>query len=213
MPIRFLIGALSFFFVSTPLFSSPLYDDIEITSSSDNELSFILKIDNPGRYIFPDDSDSTFTASKAVLIGIPPNSGIALGDVRASEPIPTETRLKSIGSGFAQIDDVFFIRGRKVARIIIYPYRDGVFYSRLELDIKFSERVGGGDSGREIYMSDRAFEAVYEYSLLNFDRFRLWPVYKKAVGFKAAQAAFFGVSEWCATREVSRCVKSVCSPS
>ena len=127
-----------------PLSASELYDQIEIISSDDQGIRFVLSLDDPEKlYHRLSDQDSLYYLGKQVLIGLPPNSYPIITMTRGSEPLDLSELtplLVSYGASSAVIDGVRSLRGRWTASLTVYPFTGLAAYSRIEVEVKFVER-------------------------------------------------------------------------
>jgi hypothetical protein len=175
------------------------YDDIEIISSDEKTIQFTLNITDPLKYMVQSGGDSVFIAVKEILVGLPSNSFPYLINTRSQNPIPLalpDNMVIKPTEQTAVIEDIFSIRGRRVARINVYPYTGGRFYSQVDVELGFES------SGREAdvpgyYRQDKIFDAVYSYSILNYDQLKQWPVTsRQIVSTKQARSEFDLAAAW-----------------
>jgi len=198
MPSR-IYTALLFLIFCFPLSASELYDQVEIISSDDQGIHFIMNIDNPEELFYRlSDKDSLYYLGKQIVIGFPPNTAPVIVSAKGSKPrdlIDIGRKVIPYGTSFAVLEGTNSLRGHRTASIMVYPFTSTTAYSRIEVEIKF---IGNGNSiplGETENMG-KIYDPIYRYTILNYDRLRIWPAEKRAGTKKAAASEFTRSAEW-----------------
>lgn len=197
VPIRLAAGIiLTLTLASSSLASSQLYEDVEILSSDDNGISFVLNVETAEKYLTPYVNDTTCTFAKTVLIGVPPDARPSITDARGFEPTTLDYRPENIvlvsSNTLAEIVQLKQVRGRFMISVNVYPYYQGRFYGKVEVSIDF----GRTPSLAGEYRTDRLFDNIYKNAVLNYNQFRLWPVASKISTARTAQSPFSKADVW-----------------
>ncbi len=180
--------------------SSELYDQIEVLSSDNRGMHFVLKIEDPSRILHHvSDRNSSYYLGYQVVIGVPSGAEPIITRATGSEPLEAiggNFPVEPFGGSFAVIHDVKTIRGRKTASIMLYPYTGSTPYGRIEVWVDFAGQSQDGTFNVEISEASKVFDPILKYTLLNYDRAVNWPVEKRAIAAKTAISAFTQSSEW-----------------
>jgi hypothetical protein len=173
---------------------------ISLISSSESELTFTISIK-------PDLSDlqtihrtdSSVLPVKTVTIGIPHGARARLVRVQGGDPmaVPAEQLDGPVASNqaLAVISDPQMVRGRRIARVYLYPVQGTTVLTSVTVQVKFD---GGSSTGLSVPQRDPLFDQIFENVVVNFDTWSQWPVVDKSVA-KIAQPQddpFSHSSEW-----------------
>ena len=178
--------------------ASSYYRDFEIIRSDENGIAFNLKISDPDRYITAARADSGLFAAIPVLIAVPPGSEAILGNSKSSLPISIgviENGIWRSGSdNIAEISSERIVRGKKIAALSIYPFYGGILYTRIEIVIDF-RRSARPYASAEAISRDKIFDAIFGYSVINYDQSRNWPLIKAGPIIPKAAANVFELAD------------------
>jgi len=125
--------AIIYFLSSTAVYAaSNSYHDVEIISSNNFGIDLRFKIADANEYISRTSGDTSSYPVRSILIGVPVDAEPFITDVRSGNPInvetPTSKRPIPRDQAMARIIQTKIIRGRKIATLNIFPYRNGPIY-------------------------------------------------------------------------------------
>ncbi len=198
MPSKVYITLLLLIFC-IPLSASELYDQVEVISSDNQGIRFVLNLDDlEDLYHRLSDRDSLYYLGKQVVIGLPPNSDPVITMAKGSKPLEPsrlDDNVVSYGKSFAVLEGIKTIRGHRTTSLMIYPHTGTTLYGRIEVEVKF---VANGQSSAttETAATDGIYDDIYRYTILNYDQFRTWPVQQRTGVKKSAASEFNRSSEW-----------------
>jgi hypothetical protein len=195
---RFIQLAAIFGLSLIPIFAySRPYSNIELTSSNSKGLAFRATIPDPGDYLAFAEVDSAFCPTQTILIGVPIESEPFIissrGNMASGLTPAMKDRFRCDRTGLAEIIFTRVIRGKKIAAVGIYPYRDGIFYRQVEVSIGFIGAGGSADTemARE---HNIIFDPIFKASILNYEQFSRWPKESRSRGTKKVNANPFKAS-------------------
>ncbi len=195
--IHFLIFLI--IILSGSLLASPLYKDIEIINSDDNGIAFRLNIVNPDKYISLAAEAKGDIFSIPVLIALPPGTVPFVTNATASKAITPGSNISSYSGStiLAHISGTTEIRGRSIATIEIFPFYQGAFYGRVDVEVEF-RRQAAAVPANDVYaaIEGKVFNRIFDYTILNFEQAGSWPVYKSRPAAKMSQDVFVLADEW-----------------
>jgi hypothetical protein len=179
---------------------TPPYNDIKIVRSDDNGIVITVELSEPGRYLTYAPEDSAYNLIIPILIGLPFNSKPFLSDVSGeaaeSPKLPDGVKLISSGGRLAEVGRCRIVRGRKLCLINVYPYYINELYRKIELKIDFVHSDGAAKN-LEYASYDPSFDSLFARSVLNYERFKEWPIgQKRATTAKPFLDIFSLSDEW-----------------
>ena len=193
--------AIIYFLSSTAVYAaSNSYHDVEIISSNNFGIDLRFKIADANEYISRTSGDTSSYPVRSILIGVPVDAEPFITDVRSGNPInvetPTSKRPIPRDQAMARIIQTKIIRGRKIATLNIFPYRNGTIYREIEVDISF-QNDGESRDMTQSSEEDKVFDPMFRSSVLNYEEFRTWPALaRKTAAYKAAQNPFAPATVW-----------------
>ena len=179
---------------------SKLYKGITINSSDDNGLSFSIDIDNPEENIFASPGQTERPIGIPVLIAIPSGSTPTITKAAASGAVTLniENRKYIGGSSpvLAVVSGTSTMRWREIITVEIFPYYQGTYYSHIDIEIRFQ---GAAKISMDTYPAQegKLFDRIFEYSVLNYEQAKNWPVAKsRPFTAKVSQDILGTADEW-----------------
>jgi len=179
---------------------SKLYKGITINSSDDNGLSFSIDIDNPEENIFASPGQTERPIGIPVLIAIPSGSTPTITKAVASGAVTLniENRKYIGGSSpvLAVVSGTSTMRWREIITVEIFPYYQGTYYSHIDIEIRFQ---GAAEISMDTYPAQegKLFDRIFEYSVLNYEQAKNWPVAKsRPFTAKVSQDILGTADEW-----------------
>jgi len=199
MPNRACLLLLLFLFPALSSLASSRYADVQILSSDKQGIIFRLEIEEPSLLWERLPGDSSCQLIKRILVGVPYGARPFMAAVRADNGVafenPTTLPLIEAGGDIAILSGIKEVRGHRMAQVDIYPFRGGLIYTSIEVRVVFEGAMDPGPDEASPFR-DKVFEAVYGYSLLNFEDFRTWPTPVRRTAFKPMEPAFGASPIW-----------------
>nr|MBN2276738.1 type IX secretion system sortase PorU [candidate division Zixibacteria bacterium] len=176
------------------------YDNIRIISSDEAGLVFELNLDDPAEYANPIADGQGIALFIPILIAVPPNHEAFISEISGSEPFswicPGGLPIRSPSKNLAAITGTSVVRGRRLAALEIYPYYQGILYGKIKTAIQFRQ-TGGAVTPFHVRTEGKIFDAVFGYSVLNYDHAKSWPLEESGpIAAKAQESVFDLADEW-----------------
>jgi hypothetical protein len=196
-----LISCLLIFCFKPAFAVSDFYDNVDIFRADDDGIAFRLNIEDYDEYVVFTGEDSAYALPIPVLVAVPPGAEPFIASVRWSEPKAigalNRAGLRLSTGNLARISGESLVRGRKITTVEIYPSFGNSFYAEVEIEISFARSTKAAAENYS-FESDRIFDGLFEFSVLNYDQARNWPSIRPLPSAaKAAQQVFNLADEWC----------------